>query len=1139
MITLRTYLSLASLVLIANACDLGFDPQQKATFRCQAAADCDGLTGAAGYLCLDGKCDECGADWQCSKTPHYGQNARCVSGRCVIDQQAREQRAACAAGIEACPCFVDGTCNRGLLCDRDSAVCRKPKTCADIPCDGACIPGASDKDASCAKDCASGELWDEARGLCVTPGATCDASAAYNLVAECAARGRSCDAGSAGGAGCGECLAGYVATGAACTAQVACAELDCAAQHRGCAEEPNGHCTDCVAGYRAASDGAACLPTCAALSCRAGEVCLEQDGDAPARCAKVTGSCPAVPACGENQAWNPMWQQCQDCGALDCVEDERRTGEIFPLVTNQFRCVCASKPGYYFDSATLRTEPCDADGDGWVRRSAWDALAREADCTLLGDPDCDCALRDNALCELMSIDRVVLHNVYGETETIALAADDLTRYVLEDGTLPLFETDTNDDLSLRSARQALPAYATGLADKATARTLRADEINSFTKACVDAAADFNGNQQSDLTEYQGAPKILGPEWLLPFTHFSYFVELYDGWYEPNAADARRPGSYHLREKARRAGDGEGTQLPLFAAATQEYAQSCHRMRDQDFAPVSGESRPNTGMDFARYNAPGAIARFGHHSQFKCVELASSYGPTPRRQAPEVVRLGSDAAALYDLTSCSLAEGAALDAMSCRDTPATSLAPGMVAFGRARYFHYPSHGGYLRGCVNECAEQAAVTLAGAALPSCPVDERHGCDGDPDHFGRYVCGCSATYTGADCATPCSRWYIDADGDGFGDERSKTPVQCQAPNEQYTVTGEVGGPFDCDDTRADRYPSAPELCNNLDDDCDGEVDEGLDQDGDGDGHFSMSSCSVLGDDCDDNNAAVHPGAEELCDNLDNNCDGRVDETYPGRGASCTGAGVCWHQASMRCAADKRSLTCVQSGASEAFSAQPGSGRDGPTWDWNCDGRDEPEYAPDPADSEWQGVALGSAMKTAWDRTCSPPYEGPATYLDVGAYCQAIDAAPGFPEILGESTEARMARRHAEVWRRCQLTHRFSTTHGLDLQCGDNLLEIFCVMAETGCIARGQPSVVAGRLIESAEEILQGRFGMCLCEGEQNQLCWPGVFGRDCYTEEYTPERDCGNAHRAFEDVATVLEFYTEARNNLALLDLVQRCR
>jgi PGF-pre-PGF domain-containing protein len=75
-----------------------------------------------------------------------------------------------------------------------------------------------------------------------------------------------------------------------------------------------------------------------------------------------------------------------------------------------------------------------------------------------------------------------------------------------------------------------------------------------------------------------------------------------------------------------------------------------------------------------------------------------------------------------------------------------------------------------------------------------------------------------------------------------------------------------LDCNDSDASINPGSTEVCDGADNNCDGNVDEGFDSDGDG--------YTICGGDCDDTNANVKPGATEVCDEMDNNCDSNVDE-------------------------------------------------------------------------------------------------------------------------------------------------------------------------------------------------------------------------------------------------------------------------
>jgi hypothetical protein len=133
-----------------------------------------------------------------------------------------------------------------------------------------------------------------------------------------------------------------------------------------------------------------------------------------------------------------------------------------------------------------------------------------------------------------------------------------------------------------------------------------------------------------------------------------------------------------------------------------------------------------------------------------------------------------------------------------------------------------------------------------------------------------------------------YLDRDGDGYGGGEGESTC--------LSWPGWVEQTGDCDDSDPAVNPSAQEVCGGVDDDCDGWVDDAdpdveVDApvvtypDGDGDGHgvegATTTRCAPgdgwaagAPDDCDDGDPAVYPGAPELCDEQDQDCDGALDE-------------------------------------------------------------------------------------------------------------------------------------------------------------------------------------------------------------------------------------------------------------------------
>ena len=110
--------------------------------------------------------------------------------------------------------------------------------------------------------------------------------------------------------------------------------------------------------------------------------------------------------------------------------------------------------------------------------------------------------------------------------------------------------------------------------------------------------------------------------------------------------------------------------------------------------------------------------------------------------------------------------------------------------------------------------------------------------------------------DCDGALTPAESDADGDGF--------LECIN---------------DCDDLDNAVFPGQVELCDALDQDCDGQVDE--DFDADGDGYFLATDVGCLATyagntDCDDTVGTTFPGASELCDAVDSDCDGSLVDTF-----------------------------------------------------------------------------------------------------------------------------------------------------------------------------------------------------------------------------------------------------------------------
>jgi hypothetical protein len=172
--------------------------------------------------------------------------------------------------------------------------------------------------------------------------------------------------------------------------------------------------------------------------------------------------------------------------------------------------------------------------------------------------------------------------------------------------------------------------------------------------------------------------------------------------------------------------------------------------------------------------------------------------------------------------------------------------------------------------------------GAADPGIYPGAPEYCDGK-DH------DCDGSTNDPDALDP-AYWFPDTDIDGYGDPNVLPVAACIGPS------GYVGNAEDCDDSRQDVSPRAPEVCDEdgVDEDCDGLVNDlddwaagsretwpDVDNDGFGDDnlppewHCEVPEGYVAQDtDCDDVRSNVNPIQVEVCDGLDNDCDGTIDQ-------------------------------------------------------------------------------------------------------------------------------------------------------------------------------------------------------------------------------------------------------------------------
>jgi len=269
-----------------------------------------------------------------------------------------------------------------------------------------------------------------------------------------------------------------------------------------------------------------------------------------------------------------------------------------------------------------------------------------------------------------------------------------------------------------------------------------------------------------------------------------------------------------------------------------------------------------------------------------------------------------------------------------------------------------------------------------------------------------------TDEDSALDVETWYADNDGDGYGDATT-TDIACDQPS------GYVTDDNDCDDTSATTYPGADEYCDSVDTDCDGTVDESsaLDADtwyadGDSDGYGDSTSTDIACDqptgyvadntDCDDTLSATNPTATEVCDGVDNNCSGTIDDdsVVLGDTSTCT-ALSCSDLLSRRSSATSGSWW-VDPDGNGTFEVDCDMSTSGGGWiELSLDDSQQMLMAEYDSTNPWRKCSDDSGKHYSWigESSVSPDNAGssvPADYTHTLAYIQPSTSSSYSPSQL-----------------------------------------------------------------------------------------------------------------------------------------------
>jgi hypothetical protein len=830
-----------------------------------------------------------------------------------------------------------GACLEGYV--ESAGACLAASTCADLACADlgrACIEGSGHASAVC-DDCIDGRL--ELDGACVELSCQSDGRPG-SLLESCRLLNRSCLK-SETGAVCGECWAGYRENGEACVAVRTCQQIGCASAHRACEPESlhgDARCSGCLPGYTAHGDEcvkatAVCDPPpaegsisqecsaahreCLALAsgaecgdctngfvedeaglCVAEKTCPELD------CASLHRDCASVPAghctdCLSGYVADLVDAHCRPvltCDDLLCTE-----GTSCFEATENADAKC--QPGCSATSVWngRRCEPCPpCTHEGELGQAVSPTSAGYCICntapgyfyslgadigTFACDADGDGWTRESARSAVTSPDPVLRANARCELRSI-----DGFELVNESGEVlrrPLTSALSLFESDRNDDDRILDAAwaAKGFEQYGKAgRRIRAAELNRLTKICHDPVNDYNDNGVADVAEWGTRQRT--PTLLPEQAPFNRFSYFVElYWGEYRPpTSGKGPGTYVIHEKNRSA----GPELPVTHRVPMTYAAGDGAYWRQCRVMRDAEwqrQQPPVGMDLAEWYDPEEPAWSGMNHHSQF--KCTVIADEPSAQSPQEKETAALVAEGYRLNSCATR----LEAETHSGNP--SLTP------------------------VECELASAASLQ-------PGDVVWAAVPYIDH-GRWV--------GKEYERGCVNECIDALQTCPHYQESPEAIDCLYDAANF------GRFLSC---------AAQDLCDNIDNDDDGAVDE--DNPGGGKDCDSglLGVCARGTTNCRNGAIACDPNTlpgvlAESCNGEDDDCDGTVDEDPVEDGQPCVPEsedvkGECRANATYRCAA----------GIAECIPAEPSS-EICDLKDNDCDGQiDLP--APTPCTGDWE---------------------------------------------------------------------------------------------------------------------------------------------------------------------------------------------